>query len=93
MAGGAASRVFAAVLDLVLDDGLSSSICSLSRRLFRCLLLRLAFVLLILTAGSSSEVLSVLSNSCTLGSDCSGCDKLKSIDLVVGPFCVEFDFS
>ena len=89
MDGGAASAVFAAVLDLVLDDGCSSSIfMSLSRRRLLSLLIRLAFVLPILTAGLFSpacRVSSVLYISCTLGSDCSVCDDLKSMDLVVGP--------
>ena len=52
MEGGAASAVFAAVLDLVLDDGCSSSICMpLLRRRLLTLFLRLAFVLPILNDG------------------------------------------
>ena len=48
MDGGAASAVFAAVLDLVLDEGCSSSISkSLLRRRLLSLLLRLALVLTI----------------------------------------------
>ena len=84
-AGGAANFVFAAVFDLVFDDGLSSSISSLSRRFLRCFLFLFALVLLSFSGVCSSESLSVLSSSCTLGSDCSVFDGLKSIDLVVGP--------
>ena len=52
MEGGAASAVFAAVLDLVLDDGCSSSICmSLLRRRLLTLFLRRAFVPSILIDG------------------------------------------
>ena len=83
--GGAANLVFAAVLDLVFDDGLSSSMSSLSRRFLRCFLFLLALVLLIFNGDCSSESLPVLSISCTLGSDCSGSSVLKSIDLVVAP--------